>query len=117
MAFRVATRSNFSAPQATFGFFATDIGGEAQLIFTLLHKGGPLEPAVTNTLPAQSGSALCFGVIDTQRPFTLVTFTNTLSKIDGFDFAHMTIGRREQVNSKISYPELEPGSAKDQCEP
>ena len=94
MAFSAATRSKFSAPQAAFGFFATDIGGEAQLIFTLLHKGGPLESAVPNALPAQSGSALCFGVIDAQQLFTLVTFTNTLSKIDGFSFDDMTTGRR-----------------------
>ena len=83
-------------------------------MLTLRHaEGGQSELTVPHTFPAQSGSAFYFGVIDTKRPFTQVTFTNTLSKIDGFGFDDMTIGRREQVRSKIFYPDLDPDSSKD----
>lgn len=87
----------FSSPQAAFGFFATDVGdGGAQLIVTL-SGSTTTQLTVPHTVPTGSGSALYFGVIDTDNLFTRVTFTNTKSAFDGFGFDDMTIGRLEQV--------------------
>jgi len=98
----------FSNPQAAFGFFATDIGdGGAQLILTFTNAGGGTETIAVSNLAngsSNSGSALYFGIIDTQNPFTKVTFTNTNSTQDGFGFDDMTIGRLEQVVTKVPEP-------------
>jgi hypothetical protein len=95
----------FSKPQAAFGFCATDVGdGGGQLIVTLLTVSTTTDIAVRKPVLAGSGSALYFGIIDTQHPFTQITFNNSNSPLDGFGFDDMTIAQSVQVVP-------EPGSA------
>lgn len=88
---------NFSTPQAAFGFYSTDVSdGGANLILTLSGNATDVL-TVPNTVPSGTGSDFYFGIIDTEHPFTRITFTNTYSAMDGFGFDDMTIGRLEQI--------------------
>lgn len=87
----------FSAPQAAFGFYGTDIGdfgGQLSISF----DGGPamLVPHTLGTNGDPNGTALFFGYIDVADPFTTVLFINT-DESDAFGFDNFTIGRQEQV--------------------
>lgn len=84
----------FSAPQAAFGFFGTDIGDFSGQL-TLRLDGVDLIN-VPHSVNAPSGSALYFGLIDTANPFTTVEFLNSGTG-DSFGFDDFTIGRIEQV--------------------
>lgn len=86
---------SFSTPQAAFGFYATDIGdvgGQLALRF----DGGPMV-VVPHTVDSPNGSALFFGYINTDAPFTTVQFDNTIGDDDAFGFDDFTIGRLSQV--------------------
>lgn len=93
---------SFSTPQAAFGFYATDVEvpGNLALRF-LLADGSTLDqpvPSQAGTGGANNtGSVLYFGLVDTQAPFTSVTFLRPLSSVDGFGFDDLTIGRVENV--------------------
>ncbi|QGY41031.1 PEP-CTERM sorting domain-containing protein [Pseudodesulfovibrio cashew] len=88
---------NFDTPVAAFGFYGIDIGDfSGQLsIFA-----GATEYAVPHTLGITGGSVLFWGLIDTDNPFTSITFSNLGggSYADAFGFDDMTIGSVEQVS-------------------
>lgn len=87
----------FTAPQAAFGFYATDVGdGSGQLVLRL-HRpdGSTSDVTVPSTVAGPTGSIFYFGVIDPETPFDSVTFTNTGAG-DGFGFDDLTIGRASQ---------------------
>ncbi|MCT7991018.1 SBBP repeat-containing protein [Laspinema olomoucense] len=66
---------NFNSPQSAFGFTVTDAEGDP-FVLTLHREDGTtseLTIPVTASWPANSGSALFFGVTDTDTPFTGVT--------------------------------------------
>jgi len=68
---------SFSAPVAAFGFFATDVGdfgGTLTLTFTDGTTKTVTVPAISSPL---GGSVEFFGYIDTDDPFTKVTFGDT----------------------------------------
>ena len=84
----------FSAAQAAFGFFGTDIGDFAGQLRISLNGGPPI--LVPHTINGPSGTGLFFGIIDVGSPFTTVTFSTTTGS-DFFGFDNFTIGRIEQV--------------------
>jgi len=91
---------SFSNPQAAFGFYATDIGELASLQLSFDSVSGPdvLIPVPHTVNPNNTGSVLFFGYIDSQNPFTKVTFINTNpGSNDGFGYDDLTIGRVENV--------------------
>ena len=84
----------FSAPQAAFGFYGTDIGdfnGQLALSFD-----GGANVNIPHTINAPNGSGLFFGYIDLNNTFTTVQFSGTGTD-DYFGFDDFTIGTREQV--------------------
>jgi hypothetical protein len=102
----------FSAPQVAFGFFGVDIGDAgAQVSLELgLPSGGTLPlmsiPHTLGTETTTGGSVLFFGLIDTDNPFTRVTFVSP-SASDAFAFDNFTIASASQV---VSGPAVVPGS-------
>ncbi len=97
---------NFSAPVAAFGFYATDVGDFGGTL-TLTLAGGTTKtvtvPSVPGTPPG--GSVEFFGLIDTDDPFTQITFGDTQPGVDFFGFDDMTIGSIEQVNPNGNAPD------------
>lgn len=89
----------FTAPQAAFGFFATDIGDFSGQLGISLNGGAVI--AVNHTLNAPDGNGLFWGIIDVSSPFTTVEFKNIAggTLADAFGFDDFTIGRAEQVVS------------------
>jgi len=108
----LALSLEFSAPQAAFGFFGVDIGDAgAQVSLELeLLGGGTLPPlSVPHTLGTEAttgGSVLYFGFINTDTPFTRVTFFSHVAN-DGFGFDNFTIASASQV---VSGPTVVPRS-------
>jgi hypothetical protein len=104
----------FSAPQVAFGFFGVDIGDAgAQVRLELGLPGGdtlaPMSISIPHTLgtePTTGGSVLYFGLIDTDNPFTRVTFVSPTAS-DAFSFDNFTIASASQV---VSVPTVVPGS-------
>jgi hypothetical protein len=97
---------NFSAPVAAFGFYATDVGDFGGTLTLTLSDG----TTTTVTVPAISaqppgGSVEFFGYINTDDPFTKVTFGDTEPGVDFFGFDDMTIGSIEQVNPNGNAPD------------
>jgi hypothetical protein len=90
----------FSTEIAAFGFYGVDIGDfGGQTTLTLTHLGGPSTMVtVPNIINGPGGGVLFFGFIDTDNPFTSVTFGDTAPGVDFFGFDDMTIGSIEQVN-------------------
>jgi subtilisin-like proprotein convertase family protein len=100
----------FNSPQSAFGFSATDIGDfQGQLVVTLQHEDGSNEEiTVPHTVSNKtiSGSAIFFGVVDTKKPFTSVTFNSTQST-DGFGVDDIIVG---QVKPDAVAPTTYPGT-------
>ena len=88
---------DFSAPVAAFGFYGIDIGDFGGQVTLSLLSGGSLTINIGNTMNGAGGSVLYFGIIDTENPFTKVTFGNTAAGTDYFGFDDLTVGSVEQV--------------------
>jgi hypothetical protein len=87
----------FSAAQAAFGFYATDIGDYGGQLSLQFDNGDVIDvPHTVGSNGNTSGSALFFGYINTGATFTSVTFLNTNTN-DAFGFDNFTIGRVENV--------------------
>ena len=96
----LALSLTFSQPQSAFGFYGVDIGdfnGQVALDFGLA-AGGMLRVDVPHTQAAPGGSALYFARIDTDHPFTSVTFLSTTG-LDNLAFDNFTIASGSQVIS------------------
>jgi hypothetical protein len=85
----------FSAPVAAFGFYGVDLGDFGGDLLLAKNGGAGNFNVTTNGDPG--GTVLFWGLIDTNNPFTFVSFTNTAGGIDFFAFDDMTIGSVEQV--------------------
>ncbi len=97
---------SFSDPVAAFGFFGVDIGDFGGQIGLTFANGTTQTYLVNNTVGSGGsidGSVLFWGIIDTQNPFTSVSFTDT-NISDVFAFDNMTIGSVEQVNPTVPEP-------------
>ena len=92
----------FSAPQAIFGFFGTDVGDFGGQLTLSFDGGTPIN--VPNSTNAANGTALFFGYIDEDNPFSTVVFGNTNSSSDVFGFDDFTIGRAAQVQPTVPEP-------------
>jgi uncharacterized repeat protein (TIGR01451 family) len=95
----------FSSPQAAFGFYGTDIGDQniTSLGLTLSNETTHTSREVTlpvNLVALRSpGSVLYFGLVDTDNPFTSITFhPTTFSVFDDFGFDNFIIAQPQQVN-------------------
>jgi hypothetical protein len=88
---------SFDDPVAAFGFYGVDIGDFGGQVTLQLANGGVTQLVIPNTINGPGGSVLYFGYIDTDNPFTSVTFGNTAAGTDVFAFDNMTIGSIEQV--------------------
>ncbi len=100
----------FEAPVGAFGFFATDVADEAsisgQLVLDLLDADGGVRSVEVPHAPppeigSNSGSALFFGVISTDRPITEITFRNSEDVVDAIGFDDLVIARPDQVISGL----------------
>ena len=89
---------SFSSPQAAFGFYGTDIGDFSGQLAIRLDGGTVISIAHTNP-NGPNGSALFWGIIDTDMPFSTVEFVNVGGGDfdDAFGFDDFTIGRVDQV--------------------
>jgi hypothetical protein len=85
----------FSKPVAAFGFYATDVGDQGGSL-KLSYANGPATVIQLDQLLTSNGNALYLGYINTENPFTGVTFSNTSSD-DRFGYDNMTIGSVQQV--------------------
>jgi len=88
---------SFTNPVAAFGFYGIDIGDFNGQITVNFVKGGTTNYTILNTVGGAGGSVLFWGLIDTDNPFTSLTFGNTAAGTDFFGFDDMTIGSVEQV--------------------
>jgi hypothetical protein len=96
---------NFDSAIVAFGFMGTDIGdGGASLLLTFQRADGttqnilvPNSRTAPGSWPNISGSALFFGIIDRDHPFTSITFTNPNNPLDGFGFDEMMIAGIENL--------------------
>jgi hypothetical protein len=90
---------DFSAAQAAFGFYATDVGDFGGQVTLTLLSGATKVVTVPSPTNVSGGAALYFGIIETAPAdvFTKVTFGNTAPGTDFFAFDDFSIGRREQV--------------------
>ncbi len=88
----------FNSPQSVFGFYANDIGDyKGQMVLTLHREDGSTNNlTVPNTVSNNqiSGSVLYFGIIDTESPFTGITFNNT-KVTDGLGLDDLIIGEMD----------------------
>lgn len=89
----------FASPIAAFGFFATDIGDFNGSLTLQTSNGVVNNYVVPNTLNGANGSLLFYGLIDTDNPFTQVTFGNTATGTDSFGFDTLTVGDITQVTA------------------
>lgn len=91
---------DFAQPQVAFGFYGIDVGDfNGQLTITYA-DGSSQTKVVPHTVGSPGGTVIYFGFIDTNNPFTSITFGNTAPGVDYFGFDDFTIGTREQVISK-----------------
>ncbi len=87
----------FSSPVAAFGFYGSDIGDFGGQVTLTLKGAADVVLTVPSVINGVGGSVLYFGVIDTENPFTSLTFGNTAVGFDSFGFDDMTIGSLAQV--------------------
>ena len=87
----------FSDPVAAFGFWGTDIGDFLGQLIVTLSNGTSYN--VPHTINAPNGSALFWGIIDTDSLFSSVSFTKDqgAASSDYFGFDDFTIGSETQV--------------------
>lgn len=98
---------NFSDSIAAFGFYGTDIGDWGGTVTVTTQDGVSTAYEIPHTsVPdgSTSGSALYWGVIDTDNPFISITFDNTYGVGDWFGFDDFSIGSIEQVQPTIPEP-------------
>jgi hypothetical protein len=88
---------SFSNPVAAFGFYATDVGDVGGNL-TLTYANGPVTVINVSQLIRRNGNAFYFGYINTENPFTGVTFSNS-NTTDRFGYDNMTIGSVQQVSA------------------
>lgn len=88
---------NFSRSIAAFGFYGTDIGDVNQQLQITLDAGLASQRvfSVPNTLRSNNGSLLFWGITDTAKTFTSVSFAQ--SGADRFGFDDLTVGDVSQV--------------------
>jgi hypothetical protein len=88
----------FSEEQAALGFFATDF--ESAPVFLLLESASGVKtveiPYQDRNVIPHNESALFFGIIDTDNPFTKVTVI-TDARADGLGFDDFTIATASQI--------------------
>jgi PEP-CTERM motif len=94
----------FSDPVAAFGFYGVDIGDFGGHVTLTFQDGSSTTYTMNNTINGLGGSVIYWGLIDTQHPFTSVTFGNSAPGIDYFGFDDMTIGSVQQVNPSVPEP-------------
>jgi hypothetical protein len=94
------------APQQAIGFYATDIGDQFAPLTLTLSDGTASQPipVPTGVSRFNAGSVLYFGVIDTEHPFTKVTFLGPRTGFDSFGFDNFTIARPGQVVDVVPEP-------------
>jgi hypothetical protein len=95
---------NFSNEIAAFGFYGTDLGDFAGNISLNTSNGAVINYDIPHTINAPNASVVYWGVINTDNPFTSVSFQNTGSGVDRFGFDDFTIGSVEQVQPVIPEP-------------
>ncbi|RLB74721.1 MAG: hypothetical protein DRH03_00260 [Deltaproteobacteria bacterium] len=88
---------SFTHPIAAFGFYGTDIGDLNGQLTVTLSGGSANSYNISNAAAVLSGSALYWAIIDTDNPFTSITFKNTASGGDTFGFDDFSIGTVSQV--------------------
>ena len=88
----------FATPVAAFGFYGIDIGDFNGQIIIELSSNTTTSLTIPHTVNGPGGSVLYFGVIDTENPFTTVTFLNSGGQTDLFGFDDVTVGSLAQVN-------------------
>jgi hypothetical protein len=93
----------FSDPVAAFGFYATDVGDVGGTL-SLNYANGPSTVINVSQLIKGNGNAFYLGYIDTDNPFTGVTFNNSATS-DRFGYDNMTIGSVRQVVPPPSVPD------------
>jgi len=93
----------FDTAQSAFGFFATDLEEVPAILSFETSYGKITTLNIPYTKPSNSGSVLFFGVIDTENPFTKVTFNGNHSW-EGFGFDDFTIGTENQVVNSTPEP-------------
>jgi hypothetical protein len=88
---------SFNTAIAAFGFYGTDIGDINRQLQITLDAGLASERIfnVNNTLNANNGSLLFWGITDTAQTFTSVSFAQ--SGADRFGFDDLTVGDVAQV--------------------
>lgn len=95
---------SFSEAVAAFGFYGIDVGDYNGQVTLELIGGATKTINVGNSTNVRGGGVLYFGVIDTENPFTKITFGNTAGGTDYFGFDDMTIGSIEQVQNPVPEP-------------
>lgn len=98
----------FSSPVAAFGFYGSDIGDFGGQVTLTLKGAADVVLTVPSVINGVGGSVLYFGVIDTENPFTSLTFGNTAVGFDSFGFDDMTIGSLAQVVTSPPPPQSVP---------
>lgn len=79
----------FSSEVIGFGFYGIDIGDFLGTVTLTLSNGSAF--TVPHSIDNPGGSVLYWGLVDTDNPFTSVTFGNTNAGADWFGFDDFTI--------------------------
>jgi hypothetical protein len=77
---------NFNEPVFGFGFYGIDIGDFGGQLVISRYRGSPQTINIGNSTAATNLNVLFWGIVDTEHPFTRVTFTNTKNGLDVFWF-------------------------------
>jgi hypothetical protein len=97
----------FSSPVAAFGFYGVDIGDFVGPVTLTFADGEASTVNIGNTVNQLGGSALFFGYIDVENPFTSVSFGvlfgNEAGSTDFFGLDDLTVGSVAQV-TPVSEP-------------